>query len=200
LSRLVAEETSASNLNNDNLLQIHSRQETGWRDREFYEGGCQETFLSPRLGRDLFSWRPAPSQIGTASRCGLLFSPHWMSSFRRHQQLHHRPTLKLTRAAGWLSWQPDGSIGGSWPTAFFGYPRGHTVITEAWCRSTLAKLAIRYSPSTVEPQTSERMLPDQQRSERIQALKLLVLSVSSDRSSLPSSKGLKQSPRVCAPR
>jgi hypothetical protein len=107
---------------------------------------------------------------------------------------------EAAQAAGWLSWQPDGSIGGSWPTAFFGYPRGHTVGTEAWCRSTLAKLAIRYSPSTVEPQTSERMLPDQQRSERIQALKLLVLSVSSDRSSLPSSKGLKQSPRVCAPR
>jgi len=31
---------------------------------------------------------------------------------------------EVTRAAGWLSWQPDGSIGGSWPTAFFGYPRG----------------------------------------------------------------------------
>jgi len=107
---------------------------------------------------------------------------------------------EVTRAAGWLSWQPDGSIGGSWPTAFFGYPRGHMVITEAWCRSTLAKLRIGYSPSTVEPQPSEQMLHDQQRSERIQALKLLAFSVSLDRSLPLSSKGLKQSLRVCAPR
>jgi hypothetical protein len=93
--------------------------------------------------------------------CGLWFSPAWMCSVVCHQQLQHRRTLKLTRAAGWLSWQPDGSIRGSWPTAFFGYPRGRTVVTEAWCRSTLAKLSIGYSPSTLEPQTSERMLHQQ---------------------------------------
>jgi hypothetical protein len=43
--------------------------------------------------------------------------------------------LKL-RKRTWLSWQPDGSIGDSRSMALFGCPRGHSVITVTWCRST----------------------------------------------------------------
>ncbi len=64
------------------------------------------------------------------------------------------------------------------------------VLTVAWCRCTPAEHEIRYSPSTVEPQKPERMLLEQQRSERFCALKLLALSVSLDRGLLLSSKGL----------
>jgi hypothetical protein len=56
-----------------------------------------------------------------------------------------------------------------------------------------------YSPSTVEPQTSERTLLNQQRSERIQALKLLGFSVSSDRKEIPAKLHLRERHRSTLP-
>ena len=97
------------------------------RVNEFYKKGCQEKTSASTGGREDFcleiqptSLRPSIHSRGFALAC--CFSPQSSSSGRDDANR----VLKLGKRSRLLRVN-HGSIGGSWPIAISGYPRGHSV-------------------------------------------------------------------------
>jgi hypothetical protein len=108
--------------------------------------GMSRTFFSLRRRRGSFPRHPAPLTIEDAR----LVSCPWVIP---SQQLHlllvaTTPISFETYQAVRLYGVNHGSIGGSGPSAFSGYPRGHRGYTETGChRHRVVYRRLSYSPS-----------------------------------------------------
>ena len=101
------------------------------------------------MSRDIFLPRPESEKLSRIQplmnlrlierlRAGIFSTRRWV---------RHGPILRLRKhAVGDLA--NHGSIRGSWPIAFSGYPRGHSVIREPWWQTTGSNSLLDTHPRT----------------------------------------------------
>src|SRR5271170_5026157 len=97
------------------------RMTSGGRVNEFYKKGCQEK-TSAATGRPRGFCLEIQPTVGFVLCSGFAFPLRF--HFLGGDPVHR--VLKLGKRNWWLSVN-HGSIGGSWPIAISGYPRGHSV-------------------------------------------------------------------------
>jgi hypothetical protein len=129
---------SSSSVPQQTSVELVSYFSSPWRWKSPIEGDVKRHF-SPSAGRGRISRTSSPCglpvRLDRLSRRSVSPSCSQSDGFMTRSVVDAIRLLKLASKAGRQS-ANHGPIGDSRPIAFLGYPEGHRVETETWCRGT----------------------------------------------------------------